>query len=191
MHSAEKATIMSSLNAHTGDQHPCTAVIDNRRAQSPQILRKLCLLFGLLVLGACEAGQHSTSGSPAVVAAPATRSEESRMWITVGERRYAVTLTDNPAARAFAAQLPLTLDMSELNGNEKYASLPKALPANAMRPGTIRNGDIMLYGMDTLVVFYLSFNSSYSYTRLGRVDDPAGLAQALGPRDVRVVFSRD
>ena len=87
--------------------------------------------------------------------------------------------------------LPLTLDMSELNGNEKHAELPKALPANASRPGTIRNGDLMLYGSTTLVVFYLTFDSSYSYTRLGRVDDPTGLAQALGPRGVRVVFSRD
>ena len=83
------------------------------------------------------------------------------MWMTVGERRFAITLTDNAAARAFAAQLPLTLDMSELNGNEKHADLPKPLPANASRPGTIRNGDLMLYGADTLVVFYLTFQSSY------------------------------
>lgn len=33
--------------------------------------------------------------------------------------------------------------------------------------------------------------SSYSYTRLGRIDDPDALSQALGPRDARVVFSRD
>ena len=113
------------------------------------------------------------------------------MWMTVGERRFAVTLIDNAAARALVAQLPLTLDMSELNGNEKHADLPKPLPANASRPGTIRNGDLMLYGADTLVVFYLTFQSSYSYTRLGRVDDPSDLAQALGPRGVRVLLSKD
>lgn len=113
------------------------------------------------------------------------------MWMTVGECRFAITLTDNAAARAFVAQLPLTLDMSELNGNEKHASLPSALPANASRPGTIRNGDLMLYGTQTLVVFYLTFDSSYAYTRLGRVDDPSGLAQALGPRGARVMFSKD
>ena len=112
------------------------------------------------------------------------------MWMTVGERRFAITLTKNAAARAFAAQLPLTLEMSELNGNEKHAKLPKALPAEARQPGTIRNGDLMLYGTDTLVVFYSTFDSSYSYTRLGRVDDPAGLAQALGRRGVQVVFSK-
>jgi len=127
---------------------------------------------------------------PAAGALPA-QPEELRMWMTVGERRFAITLTDNATARAFAAQLPLTLDMSELNGNEKHADLPKPLPGNASRPGTIRNGDLMLYGADTLVVFYVTFQSSYSYTRLGRVDDPSGLAEALGPRGVRVQFSKD
>ena len=113
------------------------------------------------------------------------------MWMTVGERRFAITPTDNAAARAFAAQLPLTLDMSELNGNEKHADLRAALPANASRPGTVRNGDLMLYGTNTVVVFYETFASSYAYTRLGRVDEPADLTQVLGRRGVRVVFSRD
>jgi hypothetical protein len=156
---------------------------------------RLRVLPALLVVVGCEGGPNSASGSPAVAAADAAaasvRQEESRLWMTVGERRFAITLTDNAAARAFAAQLPLTLDMSELNGNEKHADLPKPLPANASRPGTIRNGDLMLYGADTLVVFYLTFQSSYSYTRLGRVDDPSDLAQALGPRGVRVLFSKN
>ena len=141
-------------------------------------MTRLILLFSLLVAGA---------GAIAVSAQP----EALRMWMTVGERRFAITLADNAAARAFAAQLPLTLEMSELNGNEKHAELPKPLPAKASRPGTIRSGDLMLYGADTLVVFYLTFQSSYSYTRLGRVDDPSELSRALGPRGVRVVFSKD
>jgi hypothetical protein len=117
--------------------------------------------------------------------------EESRMWMTVGERRFVITLAENAAARAFAALLPLTLEMPDLNSNEKHAKLPKTLPADASRPGTIRNGDLMLYGSDTLVVFYLTFESSYAYTRLGRVDHPAGLARALGPRAARITFSKD
>lgn len=111
------------------------------------------------------------------------------MLMTVGERSFAITPADNAAARAFAALLPLTVVMSELNGNEKHADLPKALRTNASLPGTIRSGDLMLYGSKTLVVFYLTFDSAYPYTRLGSVDDVAGLAEALGRHDVRVVFS--
>lgn len=183
-----------SLSASTGAQRPFAMEVDHRRAAGLRLLRGLGLLLGLLVLGGCEAGQSAPSGSRTVASdagAASVRPEGLRMWMTVGERRFAITLADNAAARAFAALLPLTLDMADLNGNEKHVSLPKALPANASRPGTIRNGDLMLYGTDTLVVFYLTFDSSYSYTRLGRVDDPAGLAQALGRRSVRVVFSKD
>ena len=46
-----------------------------------------------------------------------------------------------------------------------------------------------MYGARTVVVFYATFDSSYSYTRLGRVDDPAALTQALGRQGVRVTFS--
>jgi hypothetical protein len=156
---------------------------------------RLRVLLALLVVVGCEAGPNTAAGSPAAAAPDASQAsmkqEESRMWMTVGERRFAITLTDNAAARAFAAQLPLTLDMGELNGNEKHADLPKPLPANASRPGTIRNGDLMLYGAETLVVFYVTFTSSYSYTRVGRVDDPSDLREALGSRGVRVVFSKD
>ena len=181
---------MNSLSTRIDEQR--AFAMDRRRSRSLFALRGPGLVLGLLVLGGCKAAQPST---PAVVAedagAASLKPEESRMWMTVGGRRFAISLTDNTAARAFAAQLPLALDMSELNGNEKHAELSESLPTNASRPGTIRNGDLMLYGSDTLVVFYLTFDSSYSYTRLGRVDDPAGLAQALGPRSVRVVFSKD
>lgn len=148
----------------------------------------LCVLFGLLMAGYCEAQQ---SAMPGAAAKAADKQKASRMWMTAGERRFGITLADNDAARAFAKLFPLMLDMADLNGNEKYVSLPKALPENAHRPGTIRNGDLMLYGADTLVVFYLTFNSAYSYTRLGQVDDPAGLAQALGKGSVRVIFSKE
>ena len=113
------------------------------------------------------------------------------MWMSIGERRFAITLADTEAARAFVAMLPLTLDMEELNGNEKKNDLPSPLPTNASPPGTIRNGDLMLYGSQTLVLFYLTFDSIYSYTRLGRVDDPVGLAEVLGRGDVRIVFSKN
>ncbi len=152
-----------------------------------QTLRAVSLLLALLVVGAFPAAEASMSGTAAL----AQKAKESRMWMTVNHRRFAITLADNETARAFAAQMPLTLNMDELNGNEKKATLPKPLPVDASRPGSIRNGDLMLYGKDTLVIFYASFDSIYSYTRIGRVDDPAGLAQTLGPGSARISFSAE
>ena len=78
--------------------------------------------------------------------------------------------------------------MAELNGNEKFARLPGTVPAQASTPPSIQTGDLMLYGSNTLVLFYKSFSTTYSYTKIAKVDDPAGLEAALGSGDVAVTF---
>lgn len=154
--------------------------------------------MGLLAAGGSHANEKSDQSLlavPVVLAAAdaiaaSGKARETRMWMTVGDRCFSVTLADTEAARAFAVQLPLILEMTDLNGNEKKFDLPKDLPAKPRRPGTIRHGDLMLYGTNTVVVFYVTFDSPYSYTRLGRVDDPNGLAQVLGTSRVKIEFAR-
>jgi hypothetical protein len=113
---------------------------------------------------------------------------EENLRITIGPKTFKATLHDNATVAKLKALMPLTLKMSELNGNEKYYHLSTHLPTDEISPGTIQNGDIMLYGDKSLVLFYKTFKTSYSYTRLGRVDDPSGLAEAVGNEDVSVVF---
>jgi hypothetical protein len=108
--------------------------------------------------------------------------------IRVGDNTFTATLADNATATAFDKLLPLSITMTELNGNEKFARLPRALPAHASTPSSIRTGDLMLYGSDTLVLFYKSFSTTYSYTTVGQVDDPAGLEDALGSGNIAVTF---
>lgn len=110
------------------------------------------------------------------------------LTIRVGDRSFAATLEDNATAHAFAAMLPKTVTMNELNGNEKYHYLSERLPTDAYRPGMIQCGDIMLYGSDCLVLFYETFTSSYSYTRIGKVNDLTKLAEAVGVGSVNVTF---
>ncbi len=109
----------------------------------------------------------------------------------MGGETFRATLADNETAQALAGRLPVTLDMSELNGNEKYAALSEVLPTDASCPGEIHTGDLMLYGDDCLVLFYQDFSTGYSYTRLGALDDPAGLSDAVGTGGVTVTISKD
>lgn len=91
---------------------------------------------------------------------PAATEEETmagKLTLTVNGATFAVTLEDTAAAHELAARLPLTLAMSELNGNEKYVYLDELLPTASSRPGTIRAGDVMLFGDSCLVLFYGTF----------------------------------
>ncbi len=53
----------------------------------------------------------------------------------------------------------------------------------------IFNGDLMLYGSTTVVLFYKNFNTIYSYTRLGKIDHPEDLQRAVWRGNVEVTFS--
>lgn len=96
-----------------------------------------------------------------------------------------VNLEDNATVNALIKLLPLDTNMKELNGNEKYCYLSKSLPTNSENIGTIHEGDIMLYGDDCLVIFYETFNTSYSYTQIGHIDYE-NLRDLLGNGNVTV-----
>lgn len=120
-----------------------------------------------------------------------TEAEENNMvqvTIQVGEREFEADLLANASTESLVSRLPMTVTMGEMNGNEKYYYLPNALPTNVQSIGTIHTGDIMLFGSDCLVLFYEDFRTSYRYTRLGRISDPSGLAEALGAGSVSVTF---
>jgi hypothetical protein len=115
----------------------------------------------------------------------------NKMKITIGTEVFTAILYDNPSANALRAMFPLTIIMMELNNNEKYYDLPNNLPTNASIGGDIKVGDLMLNGNNTLVLFYKSFNTSYSYTKLGYIDNPSGLASALGNGNGNVKFENN
>lgn len=104
---------------------------------------------------------------------------------------FVATVQNNETTKAWLAQLPLSLEMEDLNRNEKFAKLPKSLPTEPINPGTIQRGDILLWRNQTVVIFYETFSTSYSYTRLGKIENTTGLKEALGAGKVRVTFSKE
>ena len=105
--------------------------------------------------------------------------------VTIKGKEYAFSLENNETARAFLELLPNEWEMSELNGNEKYVYLNETLPTNSYNPKRIEAGDVMLYGNNCIVVFYKSFNTSYSYTRIGHIDNLLD----LGNESIIIQFS--
>ena len=110
----------------------------------------------------------------------------STLRVVIDEKEYIVKLNDNKTSKSFIKLLPQELNMSDLNCNEKYAYLDNKLPVNSYNPKRINKGDVMLFGNNCLVIFYKSFDTSYSYTKIGHIDN----LPDLGNGDVLVKFKK-
>ena len=121
-------------------------------------------------------------------ASTAIASEIKTMQMKVGDKKYSVVLNDNHTTKALQEILPMTIKMTEFNGNEKYYQLRETLPSRPEHIGQIKTGDVMLFGDDCLVVFYKDFKATYSYTRIGYIENAADLEQTLGRGSVTITF---
>ena len=114
--------------------------------------------------------------------------KEQVMTVEINGQKFEAELYDNDTADAFKEMLPITFSMNEHNGNEKYIYMDQSLPSASEKIGGIQNGDIMLFGSDCLVVFYESFQTSYTYTRIGYIKNPDVLSSALGNGSAEISF---
>lgn len=114
---------------------------------------------------------------------------EMKMTVQVGESTFTATLEENAAVDALVEMMEhgsVTIQMSDYAGFEKVGALGSSLPTSN-RQTTTQAGDIVLYQGNQIVLFYGS--NSWSYTRLGKIDDLTGWTEALGGGDVLVTFS--
>jgi hypothetical protein len=155
------------------------------------MIKQMALLGSILAIGiACEKSATLPNESIVVEEAPKDliSMKEDSIVVKIGNQSFTAVLLNNETAKAFKALLPLTLKMTELNDNEKYASLPKHLPISPIVPSRIQAGDLMMYGTNTLVLFYQPLSTSYSYTKLGSIIDPTQLANVVGNGDLTIHF---
>lgn len=114
---------------------------------------------------------------------------DRKMIVEIGGNHFTATLEDNKAADTLAEMMqedPVTVQMSDYGGFEKVGDLGTELPTSN-RQTTTQAGDIVLYQGNQIVIFYGS--NSWSYTRLGRIDDLTGWETALGDGDATVTFA--
>lgn len=121
--------------------------------------------------------------------APIQEAAKMKLNVQVGGRAFTASLEENAAVDAFVNLMdesPLVIRMSDYSGFEKVGSIGTSLPASNSQT-TTHAGDIVLYNGDQIVLFYGS--NSWSYTRIGKIDDLSGWEDALGNGDVTVTFS--
>ncbi len=163
----------------------------------------LLVIFGLLTFCACRHENHTNHNidgntekstiqeqENTVTDAYTTDEFDNIITVKIGDKEFPAQLYDNETAKAFADMLPLTLDMYELHGNEKYHNLSNSLPTNSLNTGAINNGDIMLYGDNCIVLFYDSFSTNYNYTKIGYIENPTELADAVGSGKITITFDK-
>lgn len=116
-------------------------------------------------------------------------NSEMQMNVQVGSSTFTATLEENEAVDALVEMMeqgPVTIQMSDYSGFEKVGPLGTSLPTSNQQT-TTQAGDIVLYQGNQIVMFYGS--NSWSYTRLGHIDDLTGWEEAVGSGDVTVTFS--
>lgn len=112
-----------------------------------------------------------------------------KMKVQIGNQSFTATLEDNAAVRELVDMMreaPVSIDMSDYSGFEKVGSLGRSLTTDN-RQTTTGEGDIVLYNGDHIVMFYGS--NSWSYTRIGHINDLTGWEEALGDGSITAVFS--
>ena len=141
---------------------------------------KILLSFLIFIMTACNSIYGDNTSMSTL---------NNYVTLKINNKEYKLILYDNDTARDFLKMLPLTITMNDLNSNEKYHNLSTTLTTKSERAGSIKRGDFMLYGNNCLVLFYESFSTSYSYTRIGYIENTDGLKDSLGRGSIEITFS--
>ena len=145
--------------------------------------------------------QEENETAPTEDAEPAADDNESeneeepggqtdmKMNVQVGDYTFTATLENNTAAKELVDMMkeaPVTISMDDYSGFEKVGSLGRSLTTSNSQT-TTDAGDIVLYNGNNIVMFYGS--NSWSYTRIGKIDDLTDWNSALGSGSITAVFT--
>ena len=114
---------------------------------------------------------------------------EMKMNVQIGDYNFTATLEKNAAVEELMDMMkdgPVTIQMDDYSGFEKVGSLGRHLTTSNSQT-TTSAGDIVLYNGNNIVMFYGS--NSWSYTRIGKIDDLSDWEKALGSGSITAVFT--
>ena len=152
-----------------------------------KVIYTILVIIIVFILTGCSLKTNSINKSNENKIKDKSNKEMDSVKVIIDNKEYKMNLEDNETTKSFIKILPKTWKMNELNGNEKYVYLSSTLPVNSVVPETIEKGDVMLFGDDCLVIFYQSFKTNYSYTKIGNIEN----LPDLGNSSIEVEFTKD
>ena len=150
-----------------------------------KVIIVISLALMIITLSACSSipdGNETTSTATNEASQTASESTtkkpqatEMKVNISINGKTFSATLEDNEAAN----------ELYEIIKNDGL-TIGHTLTSNDKQT-TTEAGDIVLYQSNQIVMFYGS--NSWSYTKLGKIDDLSGWEEALGSGDITAEFS--
>lgn len=112
--------------------------------------------------------------------------EQMRIKITAGNHTMYAELEDNEAARAWAAQMPLTLPMENLYDREMcYRYGAGTLPTEHLRSDNYEVGDIVYWPpRGSLVILYRQNGERFERQQIGHISEDVGFFENAGNTEV-------
>ena len=132
----------------------------------------LMIIMVLLIITGCNVNENKIKKKE-------SDEEVSNIKVIINNNEYILNLENNETVKEFIKLLPEEFNMNELNGNEKYVYMNTSLPVDSYNPKSILKGDVYLFGDNCLVIFYESFNTDYSYTKIGHIDNLKDLGNGI------------
>jgi hypothetical protein len=123
-------------------------------------------------------------------AVPPRQELAVQIRLTVDGQVATAVLFNHNAARAFAAQLPLSLTLTDYAQIERVATLPRRLPPGpAERATTVKAGDLAYFApWGNMAIFVAKGPDTYTggLMQLGRITSGLGILQRPGPLRVKI-----
>jgi hypothetical protein len=161
------------------------------RSVRRQTAAVLAIASLVAVLAGCStesptAGSNTTVPST-VVSAPSASNSSVRIVLRFGDEFATATLSDTPAAREFAAMLPLQLKLRDPMGQAKSGPLPRPIDATVGEPVFDPGVGEIYYSANssTFAIFYEDLGQSIpdpGLIRLGTVDTTTDRIAEAGNR---------
>ena len=154
--------------------------------------RILSFIFTVLLLATtiCASDTSDSTSSKASATSSSSQGETSmndttRIKITVNGKTLYATFDDNATSRAIIAQMPLTLSMLDLYGDEMCYRFAIALPTDNVQSYIHEKGEIFYWPpRHSFVIRYVATSEELDIQHIGQVESGVEIFGGIGNVDV-------